>query len=218
MEGIYFSGIGVGEDFNEEFLNELTEAGKGSYFTIITKTDAKRAFQDRFIAQLLVSARHVRFRLDFPEDMTHTTTASEESSTQEQDVQPTNFSYNTSQYFYEVFSSDSEINETEHFTLTVYYKDPISNEEKTELISKTLSEIMGLQENNIRDAEIIFLFNQLLGEKMQWDEIDNIIETYYSDYSSEILNEYKGLMEKYIELAGVVGPGLNIKHLERLAH
>lgn len=218
MEGIYFSGIGVGGNFNEEFLNELTEAGKGSYFTIITKTDAKRAFQDRFIAQLLVSARHVRFRLDFPEDMTHTTTASEESSTQEQDVQPTNFSYNTSQYFYEVFSSDSEINETEHFTLTVYYKDPISNEEKTELIPKTLSEIMGLQENNIRDAEIIFLFNQLLGEKMQWDEINNIIETYYSDYSSEILNEYKGLMEKYIDLAGVVGSGLNIKHLEHLAH
>ncbi len=66
-EGIYFSGLGIGAGFNEAFLNELTETGKGAYFSLVTKNDAARAFEERFIALLAVAAKNVRFRLDFPE-------------------------------------------------------------------------------------------------------------------------------------------------------
>ncbi len=197
LEGIYFSGIGVGSDFNEPFMNDLTEAGKGSYFSVITNSDAKRAFQDRFIALVSVAARHVQFRLDFPETFTHVTSAAEETSTVSKDVQPTNFSYNTTQYFYEVFTGPSDTTQTRDFTLTITYIDPATDTQVTKTVTKTVEALTGLQENNIRDAEIIFLFTELVGGRRTWSSIDAVIQSYYSSYSSPLFTEYTDLMIKY---------------------
>ena len=201
QEGIYFSGIGMGADFNESFLNDLTEEGKGAYFAVITNRDAKRALQDRFISLVAVAARHVRFRLDYPAALTHASTASEESSTVQQDVKPTNFSYNTHQYFYEVFNGPANLDSAGSFTLTITYTDPRTLQPVTETVSKTMGELQGLQENNIRDAETIFLCTQLIGNRMSWGTIDTIQKTYYAGYSSPLFTEYTDLMHKYTSLA-----------------
>lgn len=201
-EGIYFSGIGMGADFNETFLNELTEAGKGGYFAVITKHDAKKAFQDRFISLVSVAARHVRFRLDYPKSLKHITTASEESSTDQTNVTPTNFSFNTSQYFYEVFTGITQTDLSQTFTLTITYNDPSTFQQTTETVTKTLGELLGHEENNIRDAETIFLFAELLGERTTWDNVNAILNNYYQGYSSPLFAEYTGLLNKYHTLKG----------------
>ncbi len=199
MEGIYFSGIGVGMDYNESFLDILTEAGKGAYFTMYTKTDADRAFNERFISLLSVAARDVKFKLEFPEEMTHISTASEESSQDESEVSSTNFSYNTKQYFYEVFNADSEVDSSSTFTLTVTYKDPESLETNTETITKKMSEILGDDENCIRDAEMIYTLNKMIDKTTTYDHFQNIIQKYYTEYTSDIFEEYNELIEKMNE-------------------
>lgn len=205
-EGIYFSGIGMGADFNEAFLNELTEAGKGGYFAVITNHDAKKAFQDRFISLVSVAARHVQFRLDYPKSLTHITTASEESSTVQTAVKPTDFSFNTSQYFYEVFTGLTQTDLSQTFTLTITYTDPGTLQPTTETVTKTLGELLGHEENNIRDAEIIFLFAELLGERTTWDDVNAIVSNFYQGYSSPLFVEYTGLLNKYHTLKGTSSP------------
>jgi hypothetical protein len=202
-EGIYFSGLGVGADFQEEFLNVLTDLGKGGYFSLVTRTDAHRAFTQRFNALVLVAAKNVRFRLDYPQSMTHVASASEELSKNPDDVQPTNFSFNTSQYFFEAFRApDTTSMDGETFKLSIFYQDPVTGAPQTEVIEKSVSEILGRHEDNLRAAEAIYLFNQLMKGKMTPTEVDAVLGTYPANYSKPLYSEYKGMIERYKHLIG----------------
>ncbi|MBN2737324.1 MAG: VWA domain-containing protein [Spirochaetales bacterium] len=198
MEGILFSGLGISADFNEGFLNELTDAGKGAFFTIATQTDARRAFDEKFCALISVAAKDVMFRLDFPEPLKRDVTASEESSSVESDVQTTNFSYNTSQYFFEGFlAKDGKLEESEIFKLTITYKDPMDGTAKEEVLEKSLADLLGRDENLIRDAETIYLFTELAALHKKWEELEPVIAAYYGDYDSALYAEYRYYMGFY---------------------
>ncbi|MBN2442325.1 MAG: choice-of-anchor D domain-containing protein [Spirochaetales bacterium] len=199
QEGIYFSGLGISDDFNEAFLNELTDTGKGAYFSIITQNDAQRAFKDRFIALISVAAKDVQFRIDYPIPLKHDETAAEETSGDPAEVETTNFSYNTSQYFFEGFLAESEDPLPEStFKLTIIYKNPADGTEVIETYEKTISELIDKDINLIRDAETIFLFTKLFGLQKTWAEISPVLTTYYSDYSSPLYTEYRNLMQLFL--------------------
>jgi len=205
QEGIYFSGLGVGSGFNEAFLNVLTEAGKGAYFTLITRDDARRAFEERLIALLEVAARDVRFRLDFPPVLEREVTASEESSVRREDVRPTNFSYNTSQYFFEGFSAPNEPPAAgAQFRLTVEYHNPWTGERREETVTKTTAELLAnhWEKQNIYQAEVIFLFTQLIAGEMSGGEVRAFLERYHGNYTSPVIEEYEGLIDRLAELTG----------------
>ena len=202
QEGIYFSALGISGGYNEPFLDKLTEAGKGGFFSILTKTDANRAFEDRFISLVNVAARDVRFKLEYPSSLKHILTASESSSTNIDDVLPSNFSYNTSQYFFEGFRHDgSGLVSSDLFTLTIMYKDPATGVEKTEVFSKTVADVLGLQNGNIRDAECVYLFTQLVARKMSSASIYSNLNMYYTNYSSSLADEYRNLIRIYTNLS-----------------
>lgn len=203
QEGILFSGLGISADFNEAFLNELAEAGKGSYFSLITRSDARRVFEERFIALVMVAARHVRFRLDYPAQLEHQVTASEESSTNPEDVLPTNFSYNTSQYFFEGFvCTNGQAAGSDVFKLTVYYRDPVDGSEKQASVTRTVSQLLGKQTDNIRDAEAVYLFNQLLARRVTYASVTNMFATHYPGESSTLFDEYCSMIDKLHGLQG----------------
>jgi len=198
MEGIYFSGLGIGQDFNEAFLDKLTEAGKGAYFSIVSKTDARRAFGDRLISLLNVAARDVQFRLDYPQGLNHVQSAAEQISQIQSEVLPTNFSYNTSQFFLEGFD---ELNLTglddQTFKLTITYKDPETGESKTEIYEKKLSDLLGVNLGNIKDAYTIQLLTKLIKGESTITEANNILAS-LSDNSSPIFSEYRSLINTVI--------------------
>ena len=198
MEGIYFSGLGISLNFNEAFLNEIVEAGKGAYFTLATKNDAARAFTDRFCALLTVAAKDVQFRLDYPMGLIHDESASEQSSTDPADVQPTNFSYNTSQYFFEGFKTEQSSDFTsETFKLTIMYKNPDDGTPVTEVYEKPVSALLDVDNNLLRDAETIFLLTQLIGKQQGVAAVNQVLNTYYTNYTSPLFDEYLGLILKY---------------------
>jgi Mg-chelatase subunit ChlD len=199
-EGIYFSGLGISNDFNEAFLNELTDTGKGAYFSIVTQNDAQRAFRERFIALLSIAAKDVQFRMDYPAILEHDVTAAEETSGDPAEVQTTNFSYNTSQYFFEGFLLETghEVLPEATFKLTISYKDPADGTEIEETYEKTITELLGVDMDCIRDAETIFLFTKLFGLQKTWGEISPVFTTFYEGYSSPIYTEYRDLIKKFV--------------------
>jgi len=200
-EGIYFSGLGLGQDFNEAFMNQLTEAGRGAYFSVITRKDAERAFQERFMALMTVAARDVQFRLDYPAALKHTQSAAEESSQDQSKVQPTNFSYNTSQYFWERFSAeDAATLLDQKMKLTILYTDPQSGEKKQEIYSRTLREILGKDLNNIKDARMITLLTSLMKKEIKADEAKQELAGELGDHASALATEYRKLIEAWFKL------------------
>lgn len=197
QEGIYFSGIGVGVGFNDAFLDELTDAGKGAYFSVITPRDSARVFTDKFVSLLNIAAINVQFRLDYPPELTHVSTASEEQSSNKSEVQTTNFSYNTSQYFLEGFeapSSDDALSTP--IKLTITYENS-QGDEFTEIHSMALEDIEGFDLNNIKDAYLISTLANLVAEKKTCEAATSEIDTLLSAYESELATEYRDLIVKF---------------------
>jgi Ca-activated chloride channel homolog len=197
-EGIYFSGLGFGEHFNEAFLNTLTEEGKGAYFSIITKSDAKKAFDTRLQSLLNVAARDVQFLVEYPSVLQHTMSAAEEHSTQQSDVSKTNFSYNSDQFFYENFITDerntSSLQEM-NITFTINYKEPISYEKKEIILQKSFQSLLEKESENIKDARLISTLAFLIRKEITCKEGRTLLEKTIS--SSRIAQEYRGYIEQF---------------------
>jgi hypothetical protein len=154
--GIYFSGLGFGAGFNEAFLNQLTEVGKGSYYAIVNEEDATRAFGERFLALTHAAARNLRFKLDYPAWLKHGESAAEEISLVAEGVQPTHFSFNTSQFFLERFRANKNPNKaSDTLRLEISYTLPSTGEKRTEVYEKPLSELLGKEQASIQNARLI---------------------------------------------------------------
>lgn len=203
LEGIYFSGLGFGYNFNEAFLNDLTEAGKGTYYSVITQTDAERAFGDRFMSLVNIAARNVRFKLEYPAALKRTVSAAEQSSQIAEEVDPIHFSYNSSQFFLERFRSDDEtaVN-TGTFKLTIDYTDPVSGIKKTEIIEKSLEEILNQELPNIQDARVITLLTSMIRGETSPETGRKELNELLKGFGSALANEYKEYIETWLSLKG----------------
>jgi len=196
-EGIYFSGLGYGANFNEDFLNELTEAGKGAYFSILNAQDNTRAFDTKLQALLHVAARDVEFKVTYPDGLQHSISASEESSTEQNVVSKTNFSYNSDQYFYEGFYTTEhglEI-EDENISFTITYKDPITYEEKSIKIDSKIDSLLTLEQNNIQEARLISSLAFVIAGSINCTQAREVVEK--TTLSTDLALEYKTYITTY---------------------
>jgi Ca-activated chloride channel homolog len=67
-EGIYLVGIGTGPalSYNDDLMNEVTEAGRGAYVYIDSAEEAQRVLADRFDETMDIAARSVQVELTLP--------------------------------------------------------------------------------------------------------------------------------------------------------
>ncbi|MGE3726333.1 MAG: VWA domain-containing protein [Candidatus Sericytochromatia bacterium] len=162
QQGLYLSAIGLGYEHNQSLLNALTEAGRGAYYSVVSKTDMKEAMTDRFIPLVDLAARNVRFKLEYPGQLYHGESAAEQVSQDPSKVQPTNFSFNTSQYFWEQFKANKVENLLDQkIKLEIRYSDVESRAAKTETYEKSLRELIGQDTANIQAAHLVYLFSAL---------------------------------------------------------
>lgn len=200
-EGIYFSGLGFGADFNEAFLNELTEAGKGSYFSIITSEDAERSFGERFMALVNVAARDVRFRLDYPASLKHSGSAAEERSQVATEVQPVHFSYNTAQFFLERFQTEGEQElRQELFSLTLNYLDPITLKAQEAIVHFPLEQIRNQNLTSLKDARLVLLLTEAIRGQLSAAQARAEMEQLLASHSSPLASRYKTYLETWLKL------------------
>lgn len=202
-EGIYFSGLGFGADFNEAFLDKLTETGKGAYFAVTTPYDAKRAFSTRLMALVNVAARNLQFRIDFPTDLVHEESAAEQVSQFQSEVLPTNFSFNTSQFFLEGFAPRADnVAKGGKFKLTIAYGDPETGEKRTEIYEKSVDQILGQNLGAIQDAYTITLLTALLKGTKTAAVVKADLAGPLAGHQTTLGTEYRELIGKLIALRG----------------
>ncbi len=179
---IYLSGLGLGVDHDQLRMNQITEEGHGAYYSIQTLTDMQEAMGDRFIPLMDVIARNARFHIEFPGFMRHNKSAAEELSVNPAQVQPTTFSANTSQYFWEQFlSNKTDFKSDEKVILTVTYEDPRTRQQKTERLEKTLAEILDKDLQNLKAAHMVSLTTSLVRREVSAAEVQEELERLLPD-------------------------------------
>ena len=202
LEGIYFSGIGVGSGFNDTVLDTLTDVGKGSYTAMITPNDGERLFTDGFMQFVEPALTDVMFQLSYPQQLNQFQSAAEEISVNAQDIQPVNFSYNSDQYFLEIFTGPEDINTDQDVTLNIIYTDP-QGQQSTASLAVSLDQLFTQGEQSIRSAAMVSTLANVIAESVSCDEalnsllyINSIDDTVYSRYR-DALTDYCSQPEPY---------------------
>lgn len=170
---IQLSALGMGHTHNQSLLNQITEAGRGAYFTIQTRADMRQAIRDRFIPLMDVIARSVRFKLEFPGWLRHGKSAAEQVSSDPSQVMPTNFSANTSQFFWEQFDANlGDYQGHEKVKLTMSYQDPLTRNFDQIVVEKPLSEMLNQDVANIQAAHMIQLTTSIIKKEMNANQVN----------------------------------------------
>lgn len=185
MEGISFSGVGIGISFQEGFLNELTEAGKGSYYSVVSRDDAINLFNKNLSSLFGTAVEDVVFKLTYPSELEHTSSAAEETSDQKSDIQPINFAYNSDQFFIESFTS-SEILSEGNIIFSISYLG--ENKETINLPLETdLQSLIEKGESQILKALAIRTLAQLIAEDISCSEYEENASELLQSQSPEVI-------------------------------
>ena len=198
LEGIYFSGIGVGSLFNDRVLNSVTEAGKGSYSAMITPSDARRIFTDGFFRFLNPAASDVRFQLTYPQQLDQLQSFAEEISTEASDVRTINFSYNSSQFFLELFSATPSLTTDQALRLDITYKDE-EGQPQSASVSRSIDAMLGAGSNEIKAATAVATLAQLINGKLTCDTVLSS-QLYNQPIEHAVYESYRGYIDDFCSL------------------
>lgn len=193
LEGIFFSGIGIGDNFNDQFLDSLTDIGKGTYSSMITPVDAERIFTTGFQRFLEPAVRNVRFQLNYPQALDQLQSFAEEISAEPEAVQPVHFSYNSDQFFLELFSGPESVASDEVISLTIDFENT-EGESQQQVISRTLGELLVRGANEIKSAAAVTTLAQLINRSLDCESVlasglyndTSIVNNVYSAYRQHI--------------------------------
>lgn len=170
LEGIYFSGIGIGQSFNEAFLNELTEIGKGTYSAMITPSDAERIMTQNFTRFIDYAVANVRFKIRFPDSLNQLESSAENISTESSAVSKINFSYNSDQFFLESFSGIAEGEDQIDFMI---YFDDENGAEQEVVLSHSVEELIRQGGDEIKSALAVSKLAQIVAGELSCSEVIN---------------------------------------------
>ncbi len=195
LEGIHFSGVGVGSSFNDSVLDILTDTGRGSYSAMITPDDAQRLFRDGFSRFVEPAVRDVRFRLSYPQQLDQFQSAAEQISVNAEDIQPVNFSYNSDQFFLELFTGPEDINADQVITLDIEYTD---NEGQPAQASTnlTLAQLYSKGTTSIRSAAMVATLANVIAQNINCDTVLNS-QLYTSPMEDAIYTRYREALGRF---------------------
>jgi len=198
LEGIHFSGVGVGSNFNDGVLNTVTDIGKGSYSAMITPADAQRIFTDGFSRFMNPAARDVRFQLTYPQEMDQLKSYAEEISTVATEVQTINFSYNSDQFFLELFSGPSMLSTDQEIRLDITYEDNADQPQSASL-SKGVDTILGQGVDEIKAAAAVATLAQLINGNLTCDKVQSS-QLYNTPVQHNVYVSYKQHIDRFCSL------------------
>lgn len=159
---IAFSGIGVGHDFNDSMLNQLTERGKGAYLFLSSESAVGKVFGSKFVSLLEVVARNVHFKLVLPDSLKMDVFYGEESSTKKEEVQAIHYFANTSQLFLSDLKGEAKAED--RIALEIEYTDPASGKAGLAKFQWSTGEIFKKNSKMIAKSRLVLSLTDLIGE------------------------------------------------------
>jgi Ca-activated chloride channel family protein len=182
QEGIHFAGIG--SDFSDAFLNELTEHGKGVYSAMITPNDAERIFTS--------AVTDIKFKLEYPASLLHAVSSAEEIAENSDDIKSINFAYNSDQFFFELFAPQEDFSDESEVTLHIQYQGD-DNQQETVRITHSVAELLPHGEIQIKSAAAVSTLAFLINGKIQCDDVlssglylQSLDDVLFTDYQERI--------------------------------
>lgn len=152
---IRLSGIGVGREFNDHLLDQLTEKGRGAYVFLGSPAEVDAVFGGRFISLIETVANDVHFRLHLPPTMRLAQFHGEEASTRREDVQAIHYFANTSQLFLsDIEAWQGELRPEDTIMLEVDYEHAERGEGLVEEFVIPVGELLE-RDDNVRKANLI---------------------------------------------------------------
>jgi Mg-chelatase subunit ChlD len=197
-EGILFSGLGIGYDYDAEFLAELTDKGSGNQFLAVSDADADYIFSSGLLPLLMLAAKNLKVEIIYPSFLSHIASAAEQTTESAEDLKGINFSYNASQFYLERFQADlnTDVSKSE-ITINLTYLDPYNNKKKTATQTLLFSQIVKNERSNIKDALCILFLTDLIKGYKSWSDIQWAFDNIFEGHSSLLYTEYKALIYKY---------------------
>jgi Ca-activated chloride channel family protein len=138
-------------------MDTVTDAGKGAYVFIDSPGEAARAFGDRFIANMAVSARDVRLQLTLPWYFGIKQFHGEEYSPDPTEVEPQHLAANDAMTFHQVIGAcdPAQIATCDPIRARVDYLDPLTGEPAHDEVVATLGDIVVQESELLRKADAV---------------------------------------------------------------
>lgn len=160
---IRLSGVGVGREFNDSLLDQLTERGKGAYVFLGSPDEVDAVFGDRFTSLIVTIANDVHFRLHLPPSLAMRTFYGEEASTVKERVQAIHYFAGTSQMFLsDLAAKDGAVPVTDDIMVSVEYDDAETGQKRVEQFVWNIGDIAG-HAPNLDKAMLVTRFARELG-------------------------------------------------------
>ena len=173
-EAIYLMGVGVGDpwNYNDELMNEVTDAGKGAYLFIDTLAEAQRMFGQHFISNVEVAARNVQVELVLPPTFEMEEFHGEEYSPDPTEVEPQHLAMNDAMIFHQrLLSCDtSALDPDGVITVTATYEHPITREEREDALETTLSTLLEQDDALLLKGDAIVAYADALSDVMEMSD------------------------------------------------
>jgi hypothetical protein len=188
--GIRLAIAAIGTNWQEESHRALSSLGQSSHARVLTFHDAAKLMSGALVGP---AAREIRFRLDYPEVMEHTSPSLYGGRNEASMYLP----YNEDHYMFESFRAPDDLAvSAEMFELRISYEDPETGEPaQLPPMRRAVAEMLGRSADNIRVAEAIHLFAALLAQTITHGLVDAILSSYPDQPDAPVFHEYVELIE-----------------------
>ena len=133
-DGIYLVGVGVGDEgsYNDDLMNDVTDAGKGASIFIPSNDEAWKVFGDDFENTMAIAGRDVQVELTMPPGFEIVKFSGEEFSENPDEVEPQHIAPNDAMVFHQQVQTCAPelVDDTAEITVTASWEDPWTFESK----------------------------------------------------------------------------------------
>jgi Ca-activated chloride channel family protein len=160
-DGVYLVGVGVGTgtSYNDELMNEVTDAGKGASVFIHDSNEAWKVFNQNFVNTFMVAARDVQIRMDLPPGFEIVSFSGEEFSANPDEVEPQNIAPNDAMVFYQAVETcaPAAVGADTPIAVIARYRDALTFEERETRLDTTFGALLdGPADPNMLKGAAIF--------------------------------------------------------------
>ena len=161
--GVNLTAVGVGTDFNDKVLDQLSEKGHGAYVYLGSEAVVDRVFGVGLDALTRTIARDVHFSVDLPPSLAMERFYGEESSTNKEDVQPINYFAGTSQLFLQDLKiRRGQIVGSDPVVLNAEWVDPETGETETQTFRTTVGTLLASDTHNLVKGRALMAWTDML--------------------------------------------------------
>jgi Ca-activated chloride channel family protein len=165
-DGVYLVGVGVGDGpgYNDELMDQVTDAGKGASVFVDSDDEAWKVFGSKFENTLAIAGRDVQVELTMPPGFEIVKFSGEEYSGDPTEVEPQHIAPNDAMVFHQQIRTCAPelVDAAAEFTVSATWKDPWTFESKQITQTWTYAELMAAEQGLLLKGAAVLAYAEAL--------------------------------------------------------